>query len=471
MQLSDGRPAIGGLRVEAISGSGGGYYEAGQQGVIVNVRSVDEPVVRWDHSGQERQSNRSDLRSLMQLSDGRPPLVGTVVEANCDSNYGHYKAWQQGVIVRNEHDPVVRWDHSTQEWPSNRAKLRSLLPSEVTTSLRFCSYNIYEGLKDWNPVRVDALKRWLCSQQLDLVGLQEGNHLTPERLQSLGAASGLPYVHLQTTTSGYHLGILSRYPLKVCDTRVLSAQLRHGLLHATLVVQGVTWNVLVTHLTPGTTSMRREETRQIATYALTSAEPREQPGPLLLMGDFNALSTHDESAHHHRTLLRDVLLPSRRLRDKFTTSGAIDYGALAALYDAGFSDPGRPLVAEERARQLEAPRDEDSCSVPTPVNDDPAHAAAMRLDYILLAPSVPSGARARTIRDELTRQISDHYPVVVSVERPGVVSVERNGGGTGGGGNTAANDDDLSVGMCLLAALVGLLWWLYRRWSGDDTVS
>ena len=78
-----------------------------------------DPVVRWDHSGESKQTTRGKLRlsgaagAEMLLSDGTAAAVGMPVVAISGSRYGTYKAGDTGTISGlNPSDPVVRWDHS-----------------------------------------------------------------------------------------------------------------------------------------------------------------------------------------------------------------------------------------------------------------------------------------------------------------------------------------------------------------------
>ena len=58
-------------------------------------------------------------------------------------------------------------------------------------------------------------------------------------------------------------------------------------------------------------------------------------------------------------------------------------------------------------------RDQFYRTVPTLSNNDVAHAAPMRLDYILASPSVADRCVASNIDiNQNTDEISDHYPVV-----------------------------------------------------------
>merc|ERR1711871_1446615 len=115
--LSDGTPAAAGLPVVAIHDSSHGNYNMGHTGRIIDTNHGN-PIVLWDHSGQQRQSGRNKLQAHtdMLLSDGQLAIVGLRVVAVKSSSGGFYAQGHSGTIVRIEigRDPVVQWDHSSK---------------------------------------------------------------------------------------------------------------------------------------------------------------------------------------------------------------------------------------------------------------------------------------------------------------------------------------------------------------------
>ena len=229
------------------------------------------------------------------------------------------------------------------------------------------------------------------------MALNEANHLDQTKLAALGAAVGLEHSVFHVASTGFHLGVLSRHPLTVHSTTHL--KMWHGLLHVEM--QGL--HLLVTHLTPYDIASRHAEVEVILTYA---NDMLKRGLPVLLMGDLNALSPLDQSTHNHHELCTTVLCRAQKLRRKFLTpERAIDYTTLQLLLEAGFHDAGAAVA--------------NSTSVPTAVGTDAMHAAAMRLDYILMSPGVEAllsePAAVYTVRDRLTEHISDHLPVRVEL--------------------------------------------------------
>merc|ERR1712013_480462 len=152
---------------------------------------------------------------------------------------------------------------------------------------------------------------------------------------------------------------------------------------------------------------RLRETELISWYLKSTVGPQ---GCALLLGDLNSLSERDADRHMHSALARGVLASTPKLRKKFlrseSSSAEIDYRPIRCLYLAGLHEPS---CLDAGAA---------SCTVPTAVNEDPAHAAEMRLDYCLLSEALAlrcPRASSCCVRDALTQQISDHFPVCLDL--------------------------------------------------------
>ena len=57
MELADGTPAAFGVRVVTVRGSGSSHCKIGHTSVICKINPDRDPVVRWDHNGEERRAN------------------------------------------------------------------------------------------------------------------------------------------------------------------------------------------------------------------------------------------------------------------------------------------------------------------------------------------------------------------------------------------------------------------------------
>ena len=124
--LRDGTTAEEGVRVLATRASRRGNYMAGCTGTITRLE-LDNPVVRWDHTGEEHTSNKNNLVvTNVVLQDGTSAAVGVRIVAIAASARGNYAVGQTGVISgihENNSNPLVRWDHRQDQLQSSRHSL------------------------------------------------------------------------------------------------------------------------------------------------------------------------------------------------------------------------------------------------------------------------------------------------------------------------------------------------------------
>jgi solute carrier family 25 oxoglutarate transporter 11 len=128
-----------GSRVVATGDSHWNHYKQGYTGVVQEINTDMDPLVRWDHSGMTLQTSKLKLSAYeeLTLSDGLVldfKAVGLRVKAVGDSGWKHYKKGDEGIITRlNPTDPVVRWDKkSGPDLQTSRRKLAAInKPVEV----------------------------------------------------------------------------------------------------------------------------------------------------------------------------------------------------------------------------------------------------------------------------------------------------------------------------------------------------
>ena len=128
--LADGRVATEQLRVVATADSHHGTYVAGDLGTVVSVsRARGNPVVCWDSTGKEVETNPTKIRPQnIALGDGQAAAVGLrVVATGASSHANRYAVGDTGTIVGlNVGDPVVLWDNSGKEFQTKRDNLKRL---------------------------------------------------------------------------------------------------------------------------------------------------------------------------------------------------------------------------------------------------------------------------------------------------------------------------------------------------------
>lgn len=115
----------------------------------------------------------------------------------------------------------------------------------------------------------------------------------------------------------------------------------------------------------------------------------------------------------------------------------IDYGPMRLLLDGGFVDAGHATSVGVRAGLAADTVHEDASqpghermaaaaivfsvpnhSVPTLINADSMHAAAMRLDYAMVSVGLSKRCAVRSVlvRDAETEMLSDHYPLLTDMD-------------------------------------------------------
>ena len=94
-----------------------------------------------------------------------------------------------------------------------------------TGQLKVMTYNIWNGY-DWgkDETRRAEVTGWIKRQDPDIVALQELCEYTSGKLEKDASFWGHPYSELLKTT-GYSVGITSRYPIEVRD------KIRDGMHH------------------------------------------------------------------------------------------------------------------------------------------------------------------------------------------------------------------------------------------------
>ena len=242
--------------------------------------------------------------------------------------------------------------------------------------------NILHGGQDNRTARI---LQFVKDESVEFLGLAELNTWNKQELQRFGEQIGMPHTYFLYTKHGYHLGVCSRHAFELVSKKT-DELWHHG--HIYVNVKALDISILVTHLSPHSSIVRRWEASQIlATW--------QRQLPLLVLGDLNTLSPL--YASEHTKLELPGLFASRSpLRKKFLNDdGTIDYlpmkMLLSELHDCGIGT--------------------STPTVPTSLTEDSMHAAPMHLDYALS--SIKGGFIATTAVNEDTSTLSDHYPLVV----------------------------------------------------------
>jgi len=277
-----------------------------------------------------------------------------------------------------------------------------------TDQIKVMSYNIWNGF-EWgkDKEREAAMVKWLQEQDADVIGFQELNDFTAEKLQALASQWGHPYSIL-LKEDGYPIGITSKTPL-LLKTKMIGG-MWHGMLHAQ--TQGI--DFLVVHLSPHDWKFRRREAELLSAY-IENVLIQTGQEKFMVLGDFNAQSPFDINFDKNNPtgLILAQNADSLRLAEKGKEAfvnlrnNKIDYSVMAKFLSMPLIDVVKPIVAEANLK-----------SVPTPLVTGemaPSEIATFqkRIDYILVSPYFEDKViHAEIINYGETERLSDHFPVV-----------------------------------------------------------
>jgi exonuclease III len=268
--------------------------------------------------------------------------------------------------------------------------------------LRIVSHNVWNGFMEKPEPRHKLWQAWITNRNPDVVALQELNGFTPERLKAEAEAWGHPFSVL-LKTDGFPTALTSRTP--ITEVRRIREGMHHGLLRGR--IRGIYFYVI--HFHPSDHGRRVEEARHLLNdiALLQESNPR-----IVLIGDFNGFSPTDQSHYTPDPKLVPFfeMLDQQNPEARNLNMGKLDYGGIAEIMNAGYID----LVA--RFRPSGAPF---VGTFPTELRRDEDHGTDRRIDYIFATPNLaPFATYATVIRDPLTAQLSDHYPLLAEFDLP-----------------------------------------------------
>jgi exodeoxyribonuclease III len=277
-----------------------------------------------------------------------------------------------------------------------------------TDQIKVMSYNIWNGF-EWgkDKDREAAMVKWLKEQDADVIGFQELNDFTPEKLQSLASQWGHPYSML-LKEDGYPIGITSKTPL-LLKTKMIGG-MWHGMLHAQ--TQGI--DFLVVHLSPQDWQFRRREAELLSEY-IENVLIQTGQEKYMILGDFNAHSPFD--INFDKSNPTELRLAQKADSIRLAEKGAeafinlrnnkIDYSVMSKFFSMPLIDVVKPKVADSNLK-----------SFPTPLvtgHMAPSEIATFqkRIDYILVSPYFEDSIiHAEIINYGQPERLSDHFPVV-----------------------------------------------------------
>ncbi|RNG26254.1 endonuclease/exonuclease/phosphatase family protein [Streptomyces botrytidirepellens] len=268
------------------------------------------------------------------------------------------------------------------------------------------TYNLLNGSGD----RWQGQMEVLAGLQLDVLGLQEAKHWDRDdmaRVYDTAWALGMQPLFAPSNNHGCHLVTLYREPRVRCRrfrAHAVSGAFHHTASRAVLSIDGLDIRVLHTHLNPVDGDARLGEARWLTEYAA----PKHAS---LLIGDLNTVGLKCKAPDWTR--FPRQLQSRHRLVRADGSYGGLDRRTMAALIKAGFIDP--PVQLHEPAQR-------------TAGYWNKAELWDHRSDYVLLSPAMaPALCTYEVVDTETTRALSDHLPVVATLNLDALQDLPRTG--------------------------------------------
>jgi exodeoxyribonuclease III len=266
-----------------------------------------------------------------------------------------------------------------------------LHPSYGQGNFKILSYNVLYGFQS-DSVNKSEYVSWVKGIDPDIIAYQEMNGFTQKSIEEFAARYGHPYAVI-SKTEGFPVALSSKYPIvnvqKVVD----------NMHHAYLVANINKINVIVIHFSPFSYKKRNLEVNEVLARAALFS-PKEE---IVIMGDFNSLSSLDDEYYKDEGYLRTM--QEKELKEKHIrnlNNGKIDYTVTGSMIQSGYIDLVRKFHSD---MQFSIPTKKYGTEYPK------------RIDFIWANPSFAKEASsAIIIHDEKTDKMSDHYPVLATFQ-------------------------------------------------------
>lgn len=244
-------------------------------------------------------------------------------------------------------------------------------------NLQLLSYNIRYG----GTGREAALASVIGAAAPDLVVLQEATN--PKVVERVAHDAGMTQ---WGSRAGHSLGFMSRIPVRAEWHRPRVS--RHAFLEIT--PEGTAWRVFGVHLS-AVHAAWTERRRVYELRALLAAIGREQPGPHVLVGDFNTLAPGE--------LLDVRKLPARLRALVWLSGGRIRWRTIQTVLDAGYVDAYRHLHPDLVG------------------NTFPSWDPHVRLDYLFVPGGFIGNVNACDVLARIEpKDASDHLPLCATID-------------------------------------------------------
>lgn len=263
--------------------------------------------------------------------------------------------------------------------------------AQESKTLKVMTYNVLLGFNGSDSYK-QKFTTWISKDLPDIIGFQEMSNYTEETFAAFAKSYGHDYSILLATGNCCPIALSSKYPIS--NIKKLTSDLKRG----TIIANILDYQVAVLHLNPYEWEKRLEEINTI----LKETKPGTGKDKVIVMGDFNAMSAVDRDMYDTKERI-DALVKSK---SKNANNGSYDYSVMQQMQNAGFIDS-----YWETNMQY-------GFTCPTRLHSTVGNKNNFRIDYIWLSGALKTSIKSCTVLyDNATHLLSDHYPVLLTLDR------------------------------------------------------
>lgn len=273
--------------------------------------------------------------------------------------------------------------------------------------IKMLNYNTRHGFEGNDELKKQYIN-WVKTIEPDIVTYQEMIGFNPENLSKFARLYGHSYSAIICKEKGFDvthpLAITSKYP--ITNVKMALDSLWHGYLQAKVK----DLNLFIVHLAPFTIKDRQKDLERI----IAESKKPEISKNLIIVGDLNALARTDSAMYtqHHIDSLQQFegklepksgtpIVKNRMIYRNNLNNGKIDFSITDRLKKEGFIDAFWQI--NKRFKY----------SLPT--KGEKSNAMPRRIDYVWINKNLAKRLIfADIIQNNITDNLSDHYPMVVS---------------------------------------------------------
>ena len=267
------------------------------------------------------------------------------------------------------------------------------------TLMKIITYNVLYGFNHQKSVKDGA--DWIDRQNPDVLAWQELNGFTQQKLKKMAIQWKHNHAVILKET-GFPVGLTSKTPIETMEKR--TRDFTHGYLHCRTA--GI--HFLVVHLDPHSYLRRQEEADIIVEKVKRLLAGNKY---VVVLGDFNSLSSSDKGILNEKSDLLESQKKSKNLN-----KGQFDYTVMERFKEAGLIDICDRYLARADTQRFTFP----TKIITYATKEESQKKFSRRIDYILLDQNSAAKCTLALIpREEILDSISDHFPVIITIRRPG----------------------------------------------------